>query len=249
MAARRATAHYSGISGISRRGVTLALTMAALAPRRASATSVARQAGATGKLLVRGTADLPGGVMAWRVVQDMADTMGVLSEQRALGFAVNSSPFTDLLFTDDLTGSAALLAPGEASFVREGVMQRRESLGDGPEAYLRIGLVDAGAATYTGGDRLIFAGPPFTVEPGVRTLALRRWSLALDDVIEPGVGVGEALVLVEQGEIDLSAGIDPVERLRATVGSDTVYAVRSAPPPLHLVAQRDATSVLIATIS
>lgn len=211
--------------------------------------AAARQDTAAGKLLVRGSADLPGGVMAWRVVQDVADAAGAVSEQRALGFAVNSSPFTDLLLTDDLTGSATLLAPGEASFVREGVMQVRESLGDAPEPYLRLGLVDASVATYTGGDRLIFAGPPFAVEPGVRTLSLRRWWLALDEVADGPAGVGETLVLVEQGEVDLAAGSDPVERLRATVGSDTVYAVRSAPPPVRLVAQRDATSVLIATIT
>jgi hypothetical protein len=201
-------------------------------------------------LLVRGVAELPGTEMAWRVVRDGAEAGDEAQfERRALGFAVNSGIFSDLLLSDQTTGSAYRLTPGEAAFVREGTMQRRESLGVGPDSYLRIGLVAVERVNDAGGDRLEFAGPGFSVPEGVVTLSLERIALDAGETAYVTPGLGQALVLVEQGEIEIEQGeAAPRERLQTVVGSDTNYAIRSLMGGTTLFAMRDATSVLVATI-
>jgi hypothetical protein len=201
-------------------------------------------------LLVRGEAELAGGEMAWRVVRDVAELGDKAQfERRALGFAVSRSPFNDLLLTDQVTGSAYRLASREAAFVREGTMQRRESLAGGPDAYLRIGLVAVERVNDAGGDRLEFAGPGFSVPEGVVSLTLERIALDADETAYVTPGLGQALVLVEQGEIELEQGeAAPRERLLTVVGSDTYYAIGSLMGGTTLFAMRDATSVLVATI-
>jgi len=203
-------------------------------------------------LLVRGEARIPtGGEMAWRVVRDVAEVaLAAVFERRALGFAVAAAPFSTLLLTDEATGSACRLAPGEAAFVREGTFQRRESLGEGAQGYLRIGLVAAGSVNDAGGDRLAFAGPPFALSPGPVTLTLLRVELAAGTPFALPPGGGATLVLVEQGEVELEVGeAAPRELLRTTVGSDTSYAVRSVASSAMLYGTRDATSVLIAAFA
>ncbi len=88
-----------------------------------------------------GQATLPAGQpVAWRVVSDVAEVAPEATfERRALGFAVNTTPFGALLVTVEATGAAFRLVPGEAAFTPDGVMQRRESLGRGPGSYLRLG--------------------------------------------------------------------------------------------------------------
>jgi len=80
-------------------------------------------------------------------------------------------------------------------------------------------------------------------------LSLERLALGEDDTACVNPGLGQALVLVEQGELDAEQGeAAPLERLRTTVGSDTSYAIRSLPGGTTLFGRRDATLVLVATI-
>lgn len=203
------------------------------------------------RLLVRGHVELGGDEMAWRVVRDVAEVGDAAGfERRALGFAVNSTLFNDLLLTDQPTGSAYRLGPGEAAFVREGTMQRRESLGDGPDSYLRIGLAPVAKVNDAGGDRLAFAGPGFATPPGQTTLTLQRIAFDAGDTAYVTPGSGQALVLVEHGELEIEQGeAAPRERMQTVVGSDTSYAIRSLMGGTTLFAMVDATSVLVASIT
>jgi hypothetical protein len=188
--------------------------------------------------------------MAWRVVRDVAESPPDAEfERRALGFAVATNPFASLLLTDEVTGSASRLAPGEAAFVRDGTIQRRESLGPGADSYLRIGLVAETAAGDAGGDRLIFAGSAFAPPTGWATLVLFRVALEPGGASPLPPSLGDRLVLVEQGEVELDTGEDaPRDRLLTVVGSDTLYAVRSVGADGMLYGRREATSVLVAAI-
>jgi hypothetical protein len=203
-------------------------------------------------LLVRGETMLTGSPMAWRVVSDAAEVGAAAAfERRALGFAVATNPFHALLLTDEATGSAWRLAPGDAAFVRDGTMQRRESLADSPGSYLRIGLVEPAVAADAGGDRLRFAGSVFPTPSGLVTLTLHRVDFGVGEFVQiaPGAGDSASLVLVEQGEIELEAEAGaPRGRLLTVVGSDTAYAIRSIGGAATLYGARDGTRVLVATI-
>lgn len=236
---------------LRRRSVLLAapaisLVLVPPAPR----TAAARQEPPAPTLLVRGEATLSGAPMAWRVVSDVAEVGAAAAfERRALGFAVAANLFSSLLLTDEATGGAAHLAPGEAAFVRDGAFQRRESLGDGAQSYLRIGLVAAASARDAGGDRLLFAGSTFAIAADPVMLALFRVTLEPGDAFTLPPAAGETLVLVEQGEAELKAGdSSPRDRPLTVVGSDTSYAIRSVSGTATLHGVREATSVLIATI-
>lgn len=198
---------------------------------------------------MRGQATLPTGQpVAWRVVSDVAEVVpGAAFERRALGFAVNTSPFGALLVTDEATGAAFRLVPGEAAFTPDGVMQRRESLGRGPESYLRIGLVPAAQAGDAGGDRLRFAGPAFVAPSGMVTIELLRAALGDGDSVPVPALSGDALAIVEQGEAILATAAGS-ESLATTAGSDTAYAIRSVAGAARLVGQRIGTSILAAVV-
>lgn len=214
--------------------------------------ALARQQPPGPTLLVRGETRLSGAPMAWRVVSDVAEVGPAAAfERRALGFAVAATPFTALLLTDEATGSACRLAPGDAAFVRDGTSQRRESLAASPDSYLRIALVAPAAATDPGGDRLRFAGPAFPTPSGPATLSLHRIALGVGDTValSPGAGATETLLLLEQGEIEMdTGGSSPRDRLQAVVGSDTAYAIRSARGAATLRGHAEGTRVLVATI-
>jgi hypothetical protein len=233
---------------VGRRALLLAPAALALAPARPGSARI--QVGMA-ELLVRGEVVLPddGAPLAWRLVQDVAEAAPAAGfERRALGFAVATDPFAPLLLTDEATGSACRLLPGEAAFVREGTVQRRESLGPDAVGYLRIGLVSAGAAGDAGGDRLRFAGPTFAAPTGVSALALLRIPLEAGTRSVLPAGAGAALLVVEQGEVDLEAA-GGRETLTTTVGSDTAYAVRSVVGPATITGRRGATSLLAAVFA
>jgi hypothetical protein len=239
------------ISRIGRRSL-LGATALGLGLSRVHAPSASGAQGSVRPmLLVRGETTLSGSPRAWRVVSDLAEVGDAASfERRSRGFAVATNPFNALLLTDEATGSAYRLVPGEAAFVRDGTMQRCESLGDTAESYLRIALVTAAAAD-AGGDRLRFAGPAFSTAAGLVTLALFRVALDPGDAfgLPPGAGDSETLVLVEQGNVELEVGEgDPRDRLQTVVGSDTAYAIRSVAGPATLYGQREGTRVLMAVI-
>jgi len=236
------------LPAVGRRALLLASAGLALGTARPDA---GRGQAGSAELLVWGEAPLAadGGPMAWRLVQDIAEAAPAAQfERRALGFAVATEPFSPLLLTDEATGSACRLLPGEAAFVREGTMQRRESLGSGPVGYLRIGLVAAGAAADAGGDRLRFAGPAFTTPAGARTIALLRIPLAARTRFVLPAGAGAALLVVEQGEVVLESAAGR-ESLATIVGSDTAYAVRSVVGSATISGQRAATSLLAAVFA
>lgn len=234
----------------TRRQFAMSVAGAAAGWRWSLAGGNAQQDLVAGTLLVRGEADLPGGEMAWRVVQDVAEVgKDAMFQQRALGFTVNSGIFSDLLLTDEATGSAYRLAPGEAAYVGEGTMQRRESLGGAPEQYLRIALVEASRAGDAGGDRMVFSGPGFSAPAGTDSLTLERLDLNEGDRAHAGTGVGQVLILVLQGEIEIEEGeAGPRTRLETVVGSGTSYAAHSTPWGTAITALRDATYVLLASM-
>lgn len=234
---------------VSRRQA-LATIAASVVFHRHGAGSSARQTQVEGTLLVRGETELPGSQMAWRVVQDVAEVgLEAGFQRRALGFTVNSSIFTDLLLTDAATGSAYRLAPGEAAFVDESIMQLRESLGSDAEQYLRIALVQEANAGDAGGDRMVFAGPVFAAPAGQVTLSLERFDLDAGDRAYAVPGPGQALILVLQGEVESEEGEGgPQSQLTTVVGSGTSYAALSTPWGTSLTATRDATFVLVASI-
>jgi hypothetical protein len=236
--------------GVSRRRVAIACLTAMAIHHSGRAIGVARQARIDGTLLVRGEAELAGGEMAWRVVQDVAEAGDdAIYQRRALGFTVNSGVFSDLLLTDEATGSAYRLSPGEAAFVGEGTMQRRESLGAGTEEYLRIALVPASLAGDAGGDRMVFSGPAFVIPAGPVTLTLERLDLNEDDQAYARPGTAQALILVLQGEIEIKAGEGgPPTRLQTVVGSGVSYAAHSTPWGTTITAIRDGTYVLVASM-
>lgn len=235
-------------ASVTRRAVLLAAPAIALIGAVPGA--AARQLPASDRL-VRGTAAAPeSGPVAWRVVQDVAEPAGsAVFEQRALGFALNTSPFDPMSFTDEETGTAFRLNPGEAAFTADGVSQKRESFGDRAVGYLRIALIPAADAGDAGGDRLRFAGSPFDLAPGRRSLTLTLLRARLEPGSELNVPTGSdfALVLIEQGEATL-AGNASSERLTTVVGSDAAYAIRSVSGRAFLVDARPATSVVVATI-
>lgn len=236
--------------GVNRRQVVAALAITGLAHRLGMTRGDAQVPPVQSTLLVRGEADLEGGEMAWRVVQDVAETADdAIYQRRALGFSVNSGIFTDLLVTDEATGSAYRLAPGEAAFVGEGTMQRRESLGRDAEAYLRIALVRAELVGDAGGDLMVFAGPGFPTPAGPATLILERLDLQAGDRAYAGTGVGETLILVLQGAIEIEEGAAGlITELQTVVGSGTSYAAHSTPLAASITALRDGTSVLLASM-
>ena len=103
--------------------------------------------------------------MAWRVVQDTAEPLGEAGfEERALGFVIATDGA--LLLTDEGTGARVVLAPGEAAFTSEGMLQSREGTGDSPTPYVRVGLVDASEAGNGNGDEVLYAGNGFTAPSG-----------------------------------------------------------------------------------
>ena len=234
---------------VSRRQALAAMSVPIVLHRWGFASS-ALQVRVEGTLLVRGDADLPGGEVAWRVVQDVAEARNeAIFQRRALGFSVNTSIFTDLLFTDEVTQSAYRLAPDEAAFVAEGTMQRRESMSGAPEQYLRLALVQADLATQAGGDRLVFAGPAFVAPVGTVTLTLERLALQAGDRAHAGTGVGQTLILVLQGEIEIEEGESgPITQLQTVVGSGISYAAHSTPWGTSVTALRDGTIVLLAAM-
>jgi hypothetical protein len=189
--------------------------------------------------------------MAWQVVRDVAEVGPEAPfERRALGFAVASELFTPLMVTDEATGSQTRLAPGEAALVGGGKSQRIASLGNGPQAFLRLELVPAARAGDAGGDRLLFEGPVFDAPGGPVTLSLSRAELRDGERLGLPPGAGETLILVEQGAVDLEVGeAAPRERLETTVASDTVYAARTVASAATLYGARAATSVLIAAFA
>jgi hypothetical protein len=236
--------------GVSRRRVAIALAATGVAQRLGIPRVLARQDLVAGTLLVRGQSDLAGGEMVWQVVQDVAEAGDEATfQRRALGFTVNSGIFTDLVLTDETTGSAYRVAPGEAAFVRESTMQRRESLGSDPEQYLRIALVQADLAGDAEGDRMVFSGPAFATTAGAVTLALERMDLNAGDRAHAGTGVGQALILVLQGEVEVEEGeAGPRTRLQTVVGSGISYAAHSTPWGTSITALRNATYLLVATM-
>ena len=247
MVARSVTARTGGVS---RRRVAVALSLAAAVHRWGAPPGGARQERIEGTLLVRGETDVPTGEMAWRVVQDVAEVgTDAIFQRRALGFTVNSGIFTDLLLTDEATGSAYRLVPGEAAFVGEGTMQRRESLGNDPAEYLRIGLVRADLVADAGGDRMVFSGPAFAASAETVTLTLERLELQEGDPAHAGTGMGQTLILVLQGEIEIEEGeAGPRTRLQTVVGSGISYAAHSTPWGTSITSMRDGTYVLVASM-
>jgi hypothetical protein len=235
---------------MTRRRLATVVTAATVGLCGSVAIGKAQEESPKNALLVRGDANLDGGEMAWRVVQDVAERSdGASFQRRALGFTVNSGIFTDLLLTDEATGSAYRLAPDEAAFVGEGTMQRRESLGNAAEQYLRIALVKAELATDAGGDRMVYAGRAFDAPAGPITLTLERLDLQAGDRTHAGTGMGHTLILVLQGEIEIEEGeAGPRTHLQTVVGSGISYAAHSTPWGTSITSLRNGTSVLLSSM-
>ena len=193
-----------------RRAAFLVALLAALVALPAAALQVVglapdEQSPAMGhaQVVAQGVAPMPAAEVAWRVVLDTAElAVDTTVEERALGFALADR--AAIVVDDQASGAQARLAGGEALFVPGGVRQRRSALGPAPTPYYRLALVPAAQATDAGGDRLVFAGVPFTAPAG------RAFDLDLvRDVLEPdeesrlpATGT-PTLVLATAGTIDV----------------------------------------------
>jgi len=196
--------------------------------------------------LAAGIAEMPATEIAWRIVEDVAEPPGQAAfEQRALGFAM--LPTAPIRITNQATGRQRVIDERGAAFVADGVTERRESLVNGAASYLRVALVSSEKRDDPGGDRLIFAGDPFPAPTGSREMTLYLDDLDLGDSATL-IGSGSPfLVLVVQGSatIESDAG---VESMTTVVGSGTSYAAGSFDGAVQIVAERNATVLVIATI-
>lgn len=166
------------------------------------------------QVIAQGVAGMPGDQVAWRVVVDEAEALDVAElEGRALGFALADA---DAIVVNDVTyGTQTRLAPGEASFVADGVLQQRASLGDQTVNYERLALVPADAANDDGGDQLVFAGDGFAAPDGNRDIDLVRGVLQQDDTTSLDDSGYPVLILVTAGELEVSDGSGEPQTLTA----------------------------------
>jgi len=110
-------------------------------------------------------------------------------------------------------------------------------------------LVPAEFMDDDGGDRMVYTGPAFAAPAGPVTLNLERLDLQEGDRAYAGTGLGQALILVLQGEVEIEEGeAGPRTRLQTVVGSGTSYAALATPWGTSITAMRDTTHVLVASI-
>ncbi len=175
-------------------------------------------AGTAGEVIAQGAAELSGGDMAWRVVQDNAEPLGeAIPQERALGFVVATG---DALLLSDSNGNrTARLAHGEAAFTFEGQYEQRESLVDAPTGFLRLALVAAADAQDAGGDELIYGGDPFTAPAGLHDLDLVAFHLAPGRTL-PLTSELPALIVVDTGAVTVAAADQEAETV--STGAATV---------------------------
>jgi hypothetical protein len=228
-------------------GLPLIAALLALAPfllSNASAQGDDRNApspaGDAGEVIAQGVADLPGGDMAWRVVLDTAEPLGeAIPQERALGFVVATDDA--LLLSSDAGVLTDRLPPGEAAFTFEGQFQQRESLGDGPTAYLRLALVAAADAQDAGGDQLVLGGDAFGAPSGPHDLDLAAYRLGPGATLTLS-GAYPALILVESGDLIATSLESGAQEQIAAVGATALGG------DFELSAGQAGVRVLVATI-
>lgn len=156
-------------------------------------------------VVANGVAAMPFDPIAWRVVADTADPLaGGQPVERALGFVVAEPDGVHVINSD--TGSQIRLAPGEASFVAEGAIEQRASLGDQPGSYLRVALVGAGEAQDPGNDTLVFGGAPFVAPAGLRDIDLVREVLSADATGSVSSSDYPVLIIATAGSLEITSG-------------------------------------------
>jgi hypothetical protein len=202
--------------------------------------NAASPAGAHADVIAQGVGTIPAGQVAWRLVQDTAETVGHADfQERALGFAVAEKDA--LLLTDESDGARVRLSPGEAAFVNGGTSQRRESLGSGSSAYWRIGLVAAADAQDAGGDTMVYRGNAFTVPTGDRDVDLvsARLDAKQSTTIASAFPV---LVIVASG----TATVSPVAGGKgADLGRGDAISIAGS---VKLTASKNGTRILVAVV-
>ncbi len=212
--------------------------LAALSIGSLPGTSVSAQdvslAGDHSEVIAQGVDTLTGKSMAWRVVQDTAESLGEAGfEERALGFVIATDGA--LLLTDEATGARAVLAPGEGAFTSEGSLQSREGTAQSATSYVRVGLVDASEADNGNGDEVLYAGSGFTAPSGDYEIELIGVKLGPNESTQLPT-TSNSLVFVTEGSV--------------TVGSETIDAggATTIAGPVQLQAGQDAARVYVATI-
>lgn len=157
------------------------------------------------EVIAQGVAGMPAEQIAWRVVVDEAEPLDVAEPQeRALGFALADA---DAIVVNDLSdGTQTRLAAGEASFVADGVLQQRASLGEQTASYYRLALVPVESANDEGGDQLVFGGDGFAAPDGNRDIDLVRDVLQQDEKTSLDDAGYPVLILVTAGELEVDAG-------------------------------------------
>jgi hypothetical protein len=214
-------------------GMLAALSMSALAGTPVSAQNVSL-AGDHSEVIAQGIDTLPGSSMAWRVVQDTAEPRGEAGfEERALGFVIATDG--EILLTDEATGARAVLAPGEAAFTSEGMLQSREGTGETSTSYLRVGLVDAAEAGNGNGDQVLYAGNGFAAPSGEHEIELIGVKLGANESTQLST-TSNSLVYVTEGSV--------------TAGSETLSAgsATTIAGPIQLQAAQEGARVYVATI-
>ena len=201
-------------------------------------------------VIAQGLAPLTGSDIAWRVTTVTADPADGVGELTAvLGFVLADSG-TVLLGESD-SGKRSRLAPGEASFLREGQALAVAALGDDPAVFYEFALVPSSEPADAPGVEVVHAGQPFPGPAGDHDLDLIRAALAQSESTTLPEGSGPTLILATDGTLEaapddgaapttLSAGeaaeFGGAVTVRATSGDATFAAAvlgpQVAPPDL-----------------
>lgn len=183
----------------------LLLTQTGVIARLQSALDDPSPASGHASVIAQGVAEMPVNPIAWRVVRDTAEPLEIAQPvERALGFVLAAPDGVHVV--DESAEAQARLAPGEASFVAEGSVQRRASLTDADASYFRVALVGEAEAQDPGSDELIFGGEPFDAPSGRRDIDLVRDVLGVDEQSTVAGGDFPVLVIATGGSISIGGG-------------------------------------------
>ena len=160
--------------------------------------------------IAQGVDLMPQVAVSWRVLASTAELReDAPFADRTLGFVLGNEG--EVLVTDEVSEDQVVVAPGEASFHREGVSQQRASLEEEPAPYYAIELIVADAAedeSTIGDSELILATNEFTAPENTRELSLQRTVLDAGATFEVVAGEGQGLIVITDGDLEATAAED-----------------------------------------
>jgi hypothetical protein len=185
-----------------------------------------RSSPATGhaQVVAQGVSELPGGEVAWRLVESRAQVVEDAElATRDLGFViatagtivVNRATQQDLPQNQDPSKYTAVgaenqtrIALGEAAFVEAGRTEQRASLSGVPIPYYELSLVPSSRASDPGDGALLYASDAFAAPTGLRDLDLVRDILNVRESTTIDAGEAPTLIHVTAGSVIVQVGAD-----------------------------------------